>query len=351
MNSLLNLIETLLSPGYIFIYAIIVTIYAIKIIRYKNTSYYQVTKVPYFSLKRDIGKYGEYLVYMRLKKFEQFGAKFLFNTYIPKENGETSEIDILMISSKGIFVIESKNYSGWIFGNDTQNNWYQTLPVGVGRKSHKEIFYNPVKQNQSHIKHLEKLLDKEIPLYSVIVFSERCTLKNVEIMNDNIQVINRQYVFHTINDIINMIQDNSLSTNDILSIYNLLLPYSQVDSSTKSQHITNININLNYNTTQKNKIDTKSNYTFNNASAIEENHTNITHNITQTANNNLDANTTNTHIASNQPIICPLCGGKLIKRTANKGINVGKHFYGCSNYPKCKYTKNITENDFQHKLS
>ena len=41
--------------------------------------------------------------------------------------------------------------------------------------------------------------------------------------------------------------------------------------------------------------------------------------------------------------ICPCCGGYLKVRTASKGQNQGNKFYGCSNYPKCRYIKNITE--------
>ena len=39
--------------------------------------------------------------------------------------------------------------------------------------------------------------------------------------------------------------------------------------------------------------------------------------------------------------ICPRCGGKLVLRTAKKGTNAGKQFYGCSNYPSCRYIRNI----------
>ena len=39
--------------------------------------------------------------------------------------------------------------------------------------------------------------------------------------------------------------------------------------------------------------------------------------------------------------ICPYCGGKLVLRTAKQGPYAGNQFYGCSNYPKCKYIKNI----------
>ena len=39
--------------------------------------------------------------------------------------------------------------------------------------------------------------------------------------------------------------------------------------------------------------------------------------------------------------VCPRCGGELILRTAKKGQNSGNQFYGCSNFPKCRYIKNL----------
>ena len=110
---------------------------------YKSGAYYQVTKYSYLSVRNNTGRYGEYLTYKYLKHMEDNGARFLFNVYIPRGNGETTEIDVLMICSKGIFVFESKNYNGWIFGSESQKYWYQTFPAGRGR-SHKEHFYNPI---------------------------------------------------------------------------------------------------------------------------------------------------------------------------------------------------------------
>lgn len=43
----------------------------------------------------------------------------------------------------------------------------------------------------------------------------------------------------------------------------------------------------------------------------------------------------------NAPNVCPHCGGELVVRTAKKGPSIGNQFYGCSNYPRCKYTQNI----------
>ncbi|MBR3447258.1 MAG: topoisomerase DNA-binding C4 zinc finger domain-containing protein [Oscillospiraceae bacterium] len=41
---------------------------------------------------------------------------------------------------------------------------------------------------------------------------------------------------------------------------------------------------------------------------------------------------------------CPRCGAELVLRTAKKGNNAGKQFYGCSAFPKCRYTRNIPDN-------
>ncbi|MCR5097842.1 MAG: NERD domain-containing protein [Lachnospiraceae bacterium] len=55
-------------------------------------------------------------------------GKVLRNVYLPKDNGETSEVDVIFITQKGIFVFESKNYSGWIFGDEKSQKWTAMLP-------------------------------------------------------------------------------------------------------------------------------------------------------------------------------------------------------------------------------
>lgn len=137
----------------------------------------------------DKGKYGEYLTYKYLNKYEKNGCEFLFNAYIPKKDDENTEIDVMMISPKGIFVFESKNYSGWIFGNEKQRMWTQTLPSG--RNITKEQFFNPIIQNKTHIKYLRKIVGDDIPIHSIIVFSERCELKKVRVESQNVHVIKR----------------------------------------------------------------------------------------------------------------------------------------------------------------
>lgn len=338
--SLLQLVSLLLNPVILIPAIIIIVVIIKKNKEYKNGAYYQITKQPYFSVKQDTGRYGEYLTYKYLKQFEADGAKFLFNIYIPKENGETTEIDVLMICKKGIFVFESKNYSGWIFGSENQKNWYQTLPAGRGR-SHKEHFYNPIMQNRSHIKHLKAFLGEQLPMRSIIVFSDRCTLKSVQIRSDDISVINRYNVAPVVFGICNQISNDLLTDNDVTEIYNKLYPYTQVDEIAKMQHITNIHNNLHPQSVQQvDKTPTQV----------------IPQNQIETIIEQQDAvviDTTNeTPVEIIKPEIiddeqqvlkCPKCNGDLILRTATRGANKGKQFYGCSNYPKCKYIQNITE--------
>lgn len=297
---------------------------------YKKGTYYKITKVPLLQVRSDIGKYGEYLIYKNLKKYEEAGAKFLFNVYIPKENDETTEIDVLMISSKGIFVFESKNYSGWIFGSENQRNWYQTLPQGRG-KSHKEQFYNPIMQNNTHIKHLLALLEENISMYSIIAFSDRCTFKNVSIKSDNISVIHRNSVFYTVEKILSNNTEEILNADKITCIYNKLFPYTQVDEHIKAKHIENIikeQKTVVLSETPPVKPITKE-QDFSNSE--EEEATSTPQEIADSI------------CAEEKELHCPKCNSILILRTASKGKNAGKQFYGCSNFPKCRYIQKSDE--------
>ena len=223
--------------GLFLMIAIVVAVIAYR--NYTKSSYYLVTKTSPLQLYFDKGKLGEYMTYKYLRSAEKNGAKFLFNIYIPKGDGETTEIDVLMIHTKGLFVFESKNYSGWIFGSENQKNWCQTLPQGKG-KSRKESFYNPIMQNRTHIKHLKALVGEDVPIHSIIVFSERCTLKKVEVKSDDIRVIKRDKVYDTTAAICVKTETVALSNAQISEIYDKLYPYTQVSAVTKEQHIQNI---------------------------------------------------------------------------------------------------------------
>ena len=245
-------------------------------------------------------KYGEKLTENELKKVNFFGrkGKILRNVYIPKDNGETSEIDVLFICQKGIFVFESKNYSGWIFGNEKDQYWTASLAGGQ-----KNRFYNPVKQNKIHLKWMSIYLnsaDLDVPLFSIIVFSERCELKKITLFSDEITVIKRDKTYKTVKKIWESAADK-LSEDLVEMIYEKLSLLTNVDTAVKEAHIQDIEKKYKKNYPEI-KVDKK-------VELVDE-------------------------------LICPRCGSKLILRTARKGPNEGNQFYGCSAFPKCRYIKN-----------
>jgi hypothetical protein len=96
---------------------------------------------------------------------------------IEKNNGEFSQIDVVIATTEGIIVFEVKDYSGWIFGNGNHSHWTKVL--AYGKKKYR--FYNPIKQNQNHIKSLRKQLRQfeNIPFFSIIAFYGDCELKEI----------------------------------------------------------------------------------------------------------------------------------------------------------------------------
>lgn len=196
--------------------------------RYKRSQYYTQTNHSYFKVVSDAGLYGEYLCVAEIEKHTQ-NPLFLTNLYLPHptKKDKTTEIDLVYINQAGIHVIESKNYSGWIFGKSEDRYWTQSLP---NRKKNK--FYNPIKQNELHIKALEKVLNCDsVPLYSWIVFSDRSTLKKVK--SSDIPVLNRKQWTPQLLDM----PTNVLSFEEQSDFYQSLLSFTSVSDSVRKAHI------------------------------------------------------------------------------------------------------------------
>ncbi len=202
---------------------------------YKRSGYKEASDKNFWAVVSDRGCYGEFLTFSHLEKLEGY-HKLLTNLYIPKQDGSTTEIDLIMISESGIYVFESKNYSGWIFGDEKNKNWAQTLP---GKQ--KNQFYNPIWQNNGHISALKSLLaiDNDLVYRSYIVFSERCTLKRITVTSPNVRVIKRGAVAGTIKQDM-MCSCHRLTTQEVDRIYTSLQRYARADAAMRESHVQNI---------------------------------------------------------------------------------------------------------------
>ena len=206
---------------------------------YYDSVYYQMTHKPYWNVEDDKGAYGEYLIWRELRWIGASSdncklVKFLFNAYIPKGDGKTAELDVIMLCPQGIFAFESKNYSGWIFGGEFDKNWTQTLPVANGEVE-KHHFYNPVMQNKTHIDTLKRFLKRNIPIWNVVVFSERCDLKSVEVQSSDVFAIQRGKLYSLVDMWIGN-RTAVLSESEIEELYQSLYPFTQVSEDVKTKH-------------------------------------------------------------------------------------------------------------------
>jgi hypothetical protein len=200
----------------------------------------------------------------------------IHNVTLPTGDG-TTQIDHIIVSPYGIFVVETKNYSGWIFGDEKQAIWTQK----IYRKTYR--FQNPLRQNFKHVKALEALL--RLPpeaFHSVIVFLGGSTFKTP--MPDNVTYID-SYIRY------------------IKSKQQIILSDSQVESIVQSIHSERL------------------------APTFATSREHI---------RNLEAK----HPPSDSPI-CPRCGSSMLLKTAKTGAKAGGNFWGCSRFPKCRATQAI----------
>ena len=233
-----------------------------------------IIKILQFRSPGEIGSAGEHKVNHCLRSL---GPEYLLlnDILIQNSDGSTSQIDHLVISEYGLFVIETKNYTGWIFGNEKAEKWKQVI--------YNDTYYfrNPIKQNWSHIYALKAILKDyhKIHYYPIVVFSGDAELMNI---NSSVPVIYK----NSLKDLIEYYStEKCLSTSEVQQIKNNLKSFGQVKKELKERHVQTI----------KKKIQEKE--------------------------------------LKKANLICPKCNGQLILREGKYG-----QFYGCSNYPNCKFT-------------
>lgn len=235
-----------------------------------------VLKSPWFK-----GAVGELIVNLSAKLLlDKKKYKLLKNVTLPTDEG-TTQIDHIIISEFGVFVVETKNMRGWIFGTESQKNWTQKI------FKHSTSFQNPLHQNYKHVKTLQSLLslsDEQIHSLVVFVGSSQFKTKVPErvtqgggyiryIKSKTIPVLTKQQV----QDIVLTIKQGRLSP-------------SLTTNRAHAKHVQEILARKTQETTHS----------------------------------------------------CPKCGGGMVLRKSKKGPQIGKKFWGCSTYPQCKGVLNLS---------
>lgn len=230
-------------------------------------------RADYAQLKGDI---GEKTVAEELSQLPE-DKYIVLNNMMFNSGTYTTQIDHIVVSVYGIFVIETKNYRGVIFGSPNKDSWTQDL------FGNKYTFYNPIHQNRKHIAFILRefceLKMWERYFYSVVTF---VGMVNLKLYGDCKGVVGLSELTHYIRSF----SQSIMTIDECYSIANIL-QNRNIDSVTQ-RIVHNVNVR----------------------SAVQ----NYENKISQA--------------------ICPQCGGRLIFRNS-KYCN----FYGCSNYPSCHFIR------------
>ncbi|WHY79931.1 nuclease-related domain-containing protein [Neobacillus sp. WH10] len=208
-----------------------------KYLQFKGTNYQKASGNTFLRTLFNTGNYGEYLTFSKLEKLPGH-YRLMTNLYLPKKDGSTTEVDLIMLHETGLYVFESKNFSGWIFGDEKNKHWMQTFP-----NKRKEKFFNPIWQNKAHINALKTVLGTEYDRFfkSYIIFSERCTLKKINVTSSNEKVMKRNNLITTIKKEISN-SEKLLTRQDMDQLFFKLNKYTHADSSVKDAHVRQIQL-------------------------------------------------------------------------------------------------------------
>ncbi|NWB89221.1 nuclease-related domain-containing protein [Pseudomonas gingeri] len=223
------------------------------------------------------GQIGELLVRLFAHwQLDKQTYRRLHNVTLSTPDG-TTQIDHVFLSPYGIFVLETKNMRGWIFGSEQQPQWTQKLYKRTFK------FQNPLRQNYKHLKALEATLGVSAAhLHSVITFIGGSTFKTQMPTNVTQGIGFIRYI--------KSFQQRVFSEAEVDALMLALQTSRRAPSlATHREHVQNL----------KRRSD------------------------------------------PNAERQCPKCGNKLVIRTVNSGTKAGQQFWGCSKFPKCRVRQGL----------
>lgn len=229
-----------------------------------------------FIFRRTVkGWLGEKTVKLYLDELPKDDYVLLNDVMLRTDRG-TTQIDHIVVSKYGVFVVETKNYNGKIYGSEKSPQWKNYF-----RKKEFD-FHNPLRQNYGHVKAIEEKLSEfnGIPIIPIVAFANNCEL--------NVTASSHVIHFNRIAEVIKRYKKEVLDTDAVRRIIEILQNADINSYRMKREHVKAIKAMK---------------------SAVE----------------NATAGSA-----------CPKCGGELVMRHGKNGS-----FIGCSNYPKCRFTKDV----------
>ncbi len=188
---------------------------------YKDLTQVDINEQEELWNERGKGYYGEYLVFKELYLDIPGCSKILMNLQIPGTKTAKTELDLVLIHETGLYVFEVKHYKGTIYGKDTDHTWTQYF-----RTVNNETFYNPILQNEGHIKALREMIPNA-PVVSFVVFTNPEVDLRVENNNDSVIICRLDQMLSKLKSVINA-RTQYFNMELIDKFFQKLRPYSPI---------------------------------------------------------------------------------------------------------------------------
>ena len=205
--------------------------------------------IRYFNSPKAKGTRLENKIHQLLENLALKYEGFAFKDLMLPMGDSTTQIDNVLITPKAMFVIEAKNYKGRIFGSINQDQWTLTSKTTKTYKNKrgksyqksfikKYQFYNPIKQNETHVNALKKYTKAGFPIYNLVVFGKNTDLNEIgDGLNQsviNIRQLNKS--IHKLSDSL----DNSIKLSEIVSIKDKIIRDNITDKKLRKNHVKSI---------------------------------------------------------------------------------------------------------------
>ena len=194
------------------------------------------------------GLAGEKAVNRVLKKAALIFGGLEFMDLMIEDAQATAQIDNVLLTQRALYVIEMKNYSGMIFGSESQKSWTMTIRHVNKRKSKsgrrytkthisKHSFYNPILQNATHIRKLRSVcaLPDSIPIFNIVVFGNDADLSRLK-KPESVYIEKVHQLFYLIEHLENMHQD-SISLKMQIEIVDTITDCNITEKQKRIEHV------------------------------------------------------------------------------------------------------------------
>ena len=178
------------------------------------------------------GKIGEYVTQKIVEPYcNKKGYSYLYDVVINNDNEKSSQIDHLIITRRGIAVINTEFNTGTIFGSEYDKNWTNII------KKRKNIiqenpYDNPLSENYEHIEVLKKIIDKDVEYYNIAVFMDKVDFKECEVVN-KFTTVGFAYDLNTIIEKLDLSSEKKISSTEAYEIYNKIKKVNVTDNELK----------------------------------------------------------------------------------------------------------------------